>query len=92
MLVCPAILWSLDGFVSYWHICLMFLFRQRLLNREMFFALLLADVIALFLADVMPCFDVVDVTTTRQMLCLFFVVWQMLLPICLYLWQMLLPS
>ena len=56
MLVCPAILWTLDGCVSYWHICLMFLFRQRLLNRVMFFALLLTDVIALFLADVIALF------------------------------------
>ena len=41
------------------------------MNRQLFFALFLPDVIALFLADVVAIVYVVDVITTRQMLCLF---------------------
>ena len=42
-----------------------------------------------FLAHVVAIVWVVDVITTRQMLCLFY--WLLCLPICLYMWQMLLP-
>ena len=102
MLVCPAILWTLDGLLYFWQtLCLIFwacnVPWQMLLSyfRQMF--------LPYFRQMLLPWFCVVDVTTTRQMLqpvtlpigryyCHhFFVLWQMLLP-QLIMWLMILPS
>ena len=63
---CCCVLQFLDTwwvFVTYWYTSLMFLLALYfIIWRQMF--------IALFWQMLLPCFDVVDVTTTRQVLCL----------------------
>ena len=51
-MVCPAIFGHLMSFVPCWCTSLVFLFGFTFLNRQLFFALFLVDVIAFLLADV----------------------------------------
>ena len=91
VLVCPAIFGHFMGFCNSGFVTfssfLALLFWIGSCSLPYFWQMLLPCIWQMLL----PCFDVVDVTTTRQMLCLFGSLADVLANFSLSLWQMLLP-